>query len=208
MRNRNGDGRLAYAARADDAHEASCDQLLRYGSNGFISTDHSHRSRRQLPATHAIIASFGRKPCRTCDGHHKTITATCDVRYVTGTILFPERLPQRSNLNAEIGLIDRHIWPRKRDQLAVADKFASPLGQGDQDVKCASAQRYPLIIPLEHPPGHEQSEWAEGNHVPGRNIATIVHTSIPRFRTCTADNVPIGNSRLGLSFAPYHVFYR
>jgi hypothetical protein len=46
MRNRNGDRCLAYAAWADDAYEASHDELLRYGSNGFISPDHPRQSRR------------------------------------------------------------------------------------------------------------------------------------------------------------------
>src|SRR5258708_39862316 len=65
MRNRNGDGRLAYAAWADDAHEAPHHELLRYGSNSFISTDHPCQSRRQLPGSLAVSISFGsRRPCR------------------------------------------------------------------------------------------------------------------------------------------------
>src|SRR6476661_9732608 len=48
VRHRNGHGGLAYAAWTDDAHETVRDELLRYGSNSFISTDHPRQWRRQF----------------------------------------------------------------------------------------------------------------------------------------------------------------
>src|SRR5437588_12579367 len=103
MRNGDGDGRLANASWADDAHEAAHGELLRYGSNGFISTDHPCQSRRQSPRLPAASDSFGlsRRLLRARDRRHKAITTAGNIRYVATPILSTQRFSQGRNLNAE-----------------------------------------------------------------------------------------------------------
>src|ERR1700739_171195 len=147
MRNRNGARRLSYSTWAHDTHEASHDKLLGYGPNNFIPTDHPFQCRRQLPRKLAVSISFGGGRPRSRMRHRcdKTITATGDVRYVPSAVLsVVQRLPQGSDLHAEISVIDRHIRPGARDQLVVADDLAGTFRQGNQELERATAQRYRL----------------------------------------------------------------
>src|SRR5580692_5569341 len=165
MRNRNGDRRLSYSTWAHDTYEASHDELLGYGSNNFIPTDHPCQWQRQLPRQCAVSISFGggRPRCRMRHRCYKTVTATGDVRYAPSAVLsVVQRLPQGNDLDAEIGLIHRHIWPRDRDQFPVVDDLAGTFRQGNQEIERAPAQRYRLVGSLELPTGHKQTERTKG----------------------------------------------
>jgi hypothetical protein len=96
VRHRNGHGGLAYAAWTDDAHETVRDELLRYGSNSFISTDHPRQWRRQFSGLLAVrrCSRNGQPPRRTRHRRDKTIAATGNVRYVASPFLSAERFPQ------------------------------------------------------------------------------------------------------------------
>src|SRR5580704_8739984 len=166
MRNRNGDRRLSYPTRTYDAHEASRDELLRYGSNNFIPTNHPCQWRRHIPGQLAVGISFGggRLRCRIRHRCDETITATGDIRNVPGAVLsVVQRLPQGTDLHAEICFIDRHVRPGARDQFVVTDDLAGTFYQGNQKIERAPAQRYRLVGPLELPTGHKQTERTKGN---------------------------------------------
>jgi hypothetical protein len=81
--------------------------------------------------------------------------------------LFPQHLSKRRDLDAQIDLIDYHVWPYAPHQLALRDHGSRALDKHNKQVKGATANNDSCAIALEAPLSRHQTKPSEKNRVIG-----------------------------------------
>ena len=70
-------------------------------------------------------------------------------------------LAKGTNMDPEIGLLDKGAWPDTGHQLILADKLSSSLDQRDQDVERATTRAKRLVALEQHPPRRNKPKTPE-----------------------------------------------
>ena len=135
MGRRQGKRRLADAARAHHAHAAAAPQQLVERGEVVVATEQHGGQGRQVDGGRGH-RRHGRCS-RAFRRHHEPVAAPRDGH----DGLRAEQLAQRRHVDGEIVLLDHDAGPHDVEQLVLGDHPVAALGQSDQHVEGARAQR-------------------------------------------------------------------
>jgi hypothetical protein len=174
VRDGEGDGRLADAARSVDRDEAVGGQQLGYGAQIRVTAQHARRSSGQA----GLASTRGDRGCRrlvswVVPGHAADeAVASAGAVHDVGVAAAPaaERLAQAGDLNTQAAFLHGEAGPCFGDQLLLGHYAARVFHQQDQDIEGTAAEANELALHDQAPFGRKQtigaklSELYRGGH--------------------------------------------
>jgi hypothetical protein len=127
-------GRLADAAGPNDCDETTGRQLLSYGANNFVSSDHARETRRQ-PVTIFRRRGIGRYRLNVGYLSYEAVTPPRHVCHIASSV-FPvaDRLAQGGNMESKAAFVDRGVRPDPRYQVLLAYNLTWLLDEDEEDI--------------------------------------------------------------------------
>ena len=113
---------------------------------------------------------------RPGDRRHEAVASPCDSGHIPGSRLPVLKRPtQGGDMEPQVALIDRDIWPDSRHQPLLADNFAGAFDKNDKNVERSSTQMNLAARPLKISVRWEQAKWTERNKVRSRSGLFVSH---------------------------------
>ena len=178
MGDRNGDGRFADAARSDNRHEALRNQMCRYFFDRFVAPHHPLQVSGQLVrlVRENTLRARPSWRIRPKDRRHEAVASPSDSGHIPGSRLPVLKRPaQGGDMEPQVALIDRDIWPDSRHQLLLADNFAGAFDKNDKDVERSSTQMNWAARLLKASVRWAQAKWTERNKVRSKRRSFVSH---------------------------------
>ena len=161
---RHGDRGLADAAGPCNRDKARGEELVGDGGDRIVTPDHPLQPVRQLHGRQfrSRRGALGQRDIRLRNRRHEAITAAGQRRDVAGAVLaVAERLAERCDMKAQIGLFDREAGPHQRHQVPFADDLVRPRHQRHQRVERLGAERHRDAVACHEPFTRRHGEWSE-----------------------------------------------
>jgi hypothetical protein len=113
---------------------------------------------------------------RPRDWRHEAVASSCDSGHIPGSRLpVLKRLTQAGDMEPQVALLDRDIWPNSRHQLLLADNFAGAFDKNDKNVERSSTQSNWAARLLKVSVRRAQAERTERNKVRSRSELFVSH---------------------------------
>ena len=113
---------------------------------------------------------------RPRDRRHEAVASPCDSSHIPGPRLpVLKCLTQGSDMEPQVALLDRDIWPDSRHQLLLADNFAGVFDKNDKNVERPSTQMNWAARPRKISACWKQAKRTERNRVRSRSGLFVSH---------------------------------
>src|SRR5580692_7256929 len=113
---------------------------------------------------------------RPRDRRYEAVASPCDSGHIPSSRLPVLKSPtQGGDMEPQVALIDRDIWPDSSYQPLLADNFAGAFDKNDKNVERSSTQMYWTARLLKVSVGRAQAKWTERNKVRNRSGLFVNH---------------------------------
>jgi hypothetical protein len=113
---------------------------------------------------------------RPRDRRHEAVASPRDSGHIPGSRLPVLKRPtQGSDMEPQVALLDRDIWPDSRHQPLLADNFTGAFDKNDKNVERSSTQMNWAARLLKVSLRWAQAKWTERNRVRGRSGLFVSH---------------------------------
>src|SRR5258707_7877742 len=150
--NRQGNGRLANAAGAEQCYEPLISELVANLADDRFAPNHHDRSRGEPALVPGLNVPAFRATSEGDNGADERVAPSLDVCDVSVAKLAVSKcLADRGHVDPDAPLLDRYIRPHVIDQLLLCDHLARTLGKVDQEVQGPATKGQHHTLTPQHP---------------------------------------------------------